>query len=108
MENSKRKRVFILGIDGAPPELIFDKWKDELPNIKRLMEQGSWAKMNSAIPPSTIVAWNSMISGKDTSEIGVFSYTYKDEKGESKIVDSSRIKCKLMWDILGEQGKKTI
>jgi len=22
-------KVFILGIDGAPPELIFDKWLDE-------------------------------------------------------------------------------
>ena len=37
MEN---KKVFVFGIDGAPPELIFDKWLNELPNIRRLMEKG--------------------------------------------------------------------
>lgn len=104
----EQKKVFVFGIDGAPPELIFDKWLEDLPNIKKLMNNGSYALMNSAIPPSTIVAWNSMISGKDTSEIGVFSYTYKDERGESKLVDSTKIKSKLIWDIIGEKEKKTI
>src|SRR3990167_1646818 len=101
-------RVFVFGIDGAPPELVFDKWLDELPTIKKLMHKGVYAKLNSAIPPSTIVAWNSMISGKDTSEIGVFSYTCKDEKGASRLVNSKDIKCKLMWDILMEKNKKSI
>ena len=64
--------------------------------------------MNSTIPPSTIVAWNSMMSGKDTSEIGVFSYTYKDEEGNSRLVSSKNIKCRLLWDLLGEQNKKSI
>lgn len=102
------RKVFVFGIDGAPPELLFDKWLDKLPNIKGLMEQGIYAKMNSTIPPSTIVAWNSMMSGKDTSEIGVFSYTYKDENNEVKLVNSKNINCKLMWDILGEQNKRSI
>jgi len=101
-------KVFLFGIDGAPPELIFDKWLDELPNIKRLMSGGIYAKVNSAIPPSTVVAWNSMISAKDTSEIGVFSYTRKDDKGGFRLVNSKDVRCKLMWDILIEQNKKTI
>ena len=37
MKNWSEKKVFILGIDGAPPELIFGKWKDDLPNIKRFV-----------------------------------------------------------------------
>lgn len=102
------KKVFLFGIDGAPPELIFDKWKNELPNISKLMDQGSHARMESTIPPSTIVAWNSMISGKDTSELGIFSYTYKDEKGKSQLVNSKRLKSERMWDILDRNNKKTI
>ena len=101
-------RVLLFGIDGMPPELAFNKWLDSMPNIKKLMQKGSYASLNSAIPPSTIVAWNSMISGKDTSEIGVFSYTKKDEKGKMRLVSSYDVKCKLMWDILGEQDKKSI
>ncbi len=100
-------RIFLFGIDGASPELIFDKWLDELPNIKKLMQGGIYAKVNSAIPPSTIVAWNSMISGKDTSEIGVFSYTRKDGNG-FRLVNSNDIKCRLIWDILTEQNKKCV
>ena len=102
------KKVFLFGIDGAPPELIFDKWIDDLPNIKKLINSGIHAEMNSAIPPSTIVAWNSMISGKDTSEIGVFSYTYKDEDGNPRLVNSKHIKCDLIWDIIGKRDKKSI
>ncbi|MAG08686.1 hypothetical protein CMO89_04380 [Candidatus Woesearchaeota archaeon] len=101
-------KVFIFGIDGAPPELIFGRWNNELPNIKRLMDTGAYAKVNSTIPPSTIIAWNSMLSGKDASQIGVFSYTYKDEDGNSRLANSGSIKCKLLWDILGEQDKKSI
>jgi len=101
-------KVFLFGIDGAPPELIFDKWNESLPNIKKLMQSGTYAKMNSAIPPSTIVAWNSMISGRDTSEIGVFSYTKKGVDGQTRLVDSKDIKCKLIWDYLSENGKKGV
>ena len=100
-------RVLLFGIDGAPPELVFDKWKNILPNISKLMSKGAYAKMNSTIPPSTIVAWNAMLSGKDSSEIGVFSYTYKDADGTTKLVNSTHIKCKLLWDMLGKR-KKTI
>ena len=101
-------KLFVFGIDGAPPELLFDKWLDNLPNIKKLMENGIYAKANSTIPPSTIIAWNSMFSGKDSSEIGVFSYTYKDKDGNAKLVSSNRIKCRLLWDILGEQNKRSV
>lgn len=101
-------KVFVYGIDGAPPELIFDKWLDDLPNIKRLMQSGTYAKLNSTIPPSTIVAWNAMLSAKDTSRIGVFSYTYKDKEGKSRLVSSENLKCKLIWDMLGENNKRTV
>ena len=102
------KKVFVFGIDGAPPELIFDKWKNELPNISSLMDKGSYAKLNSTIPPITIGAWNSMISGQDLSKVGVFSYTYKNKEGKSQIVNSSIISTKLIWDYLGKLDKKTI
>lgn len=101
-------KVLLFGIDGAPPELIFDKWLAGLPNIRKLMEQGCYARMDSTIPPSTIVAWNSMISGKDTSEIGVFSYTYKDKDNNPRLVNSTHIKCDLIWDILGRHDKKAV
>jgi len=104
---TNKKKVFVFGIDGASPELIFNKWLDELPNIRALIKKGCHARLNSTIPPSTIIAWNSMFSGKDASEIGVFSYTYTDSEGKSRLANSSLIKTKLVWDILSEQNKKS-
>jgi predicted AlkP superfamily phosphohydrolase/phosphomutase len=101
-------KVFLFGIDGSAPELLFKEWIDELPNIRKLMQNGSYARLNSTIPPSTIVAWNAMVSGRDTSEIGIFSYTYLDKNGNSRLVNSRHIKCRLIWDILGKKGKKSI
>ncbi len=101
-------KVFLFGIDGGEPSLVFDRWRKNLPNINKLMQKGCYARMNSTIPPSTIVAWNSMISGRDTSEIGVFSYTFKDKDGQSKLVSSQNLKCKLMWDILAEHHKRSL
>src|SRR3989338_7256727 len=101
-------KVFLFGIDGATPELLFGAWKNELPHLKKLMEKGSYAKMNSTIPPITIVAWNAMISGKDPSEIGLFGYTFKDDQGEQQIVTSKNRKCEVLWDILGREKKQSI
>ncbi|MFX0133215.1 MAG: alkaline phosphatase family protein [Candidatus Hodarchaeota archaeon] len=101
-------KTFVFGIDGASPELIFDKWLDFLPNIKRLMQTGSYAKLNSTIPPATIIAWNSMISGKDPSELGIFSYTYKDSEGNTRLINSENKKCKSIFDILDKKNKRSI
>ena len=66
------KKVFFFGIDGAPPRLIFDKWVDKLPTIKGLMEQGSFARLNSTVPPVSAVAWISMYTRKHPKDHGVF------------------------------------
>ncbi|MBI2102883.1 alkaline phosphatase family protein [Candidatus Woesearchaeota archaeon] len=101
-------KVFLFGIDGGVPDLVFERWNNLLPNIQKLMEHGTYARMNSTIPPSTIVAWNAMISGKDPSEIGVFNYTYKDEQGEYRLVSSKNNKARLVWDIIGDEKRKSI
>ncbi|PIN76968.1 hypothetical protein COV17_00250 [Candidatus Woesearchaeota archaeon CG10_big_fil_rev_8_21_14_0_10_36_11] len=101
-------KVFVFGIDGAAPRLVFDEWLDDLPTIKRLINTGVSAKLNSTIPPSTITAWNSMMSGRDTSELGIFSFTYKDKNGQTQIVTSENILCERVWDILTHHGKKSI
>ena len=44
----KDTKVFVIGLDCAPPELIFDAWRDELPNLKRLMDSGAYGVMYSS------------------------------------------------------------
>jgi len=102
-------KVFVFGIDGAMPEKIFEEWLDKLPNIKKLMEQGCYAKLNSTIPPLSGTAWISLVTGKSPSDTGIFEYVYrKDFSYDSfHVVSSFNVKQKKIWEILSEQGKKT-
>ena len=31
-------RVLVVGLDCAEPSLVFDRWRDELPTLRRLMD----------------------------------------------------------------------
>ena len=67
-------RVCVIGLDCAPPELVFDRWRDELPNLRRLMDSGVWGPLESTIPPITVPAWMSMMTGKDPGTLGVYGF----------------------------------
>jgi predicted AlkP superfamily phosphohydrolase/phosphomutase len=110
MRQANRKRVFIFGIDGMPPALLFERWIDELPNIKKVMQNGIYAEMQSTVPPSTILAWTAMASGRDPGEMEIYSYNYRVSKNsdEQRLTDSTRKRKEMIWDILGKKGKKSI
>ena len=33
-------RVAVIGLDCAEPRLVFERWREELPNLSRLMDRG--------------------------------------------------------------------
>ena len=103
-------KVFVLGLDGVPSKLIFEKWKDQLPNITKLMENGCYATLMTRIPPSTIAAWTSLCSGKDPSDFGIYSYTKRVnfEYKENRLINSGDVKCEMIWDIIAKKDMKTI
>ena len=47
-------RLLIIGLDGATFDLIHP-WaaQGKLPNLQRLMEDGTWAPLESTLPPMT-------------------------------------------------------
>ena len=42
-----RKRVLIIGWDCAAPELVFEAFKDDMPNTRRLMEEGIYGELEA-------------------------------------------------------------
>ncbi len=59
------QKVFVIGLDCAAPELVFEQWLADLPNLARLMQQGSYGTLESILPPITVPAWMSMMTSKD-------------------------------------------
>lgn len=105
----KNKKVFVLGIDGMPPEKILE-WRNELPTISKLMEEGWYSRIRSTIPPTSIAAWSSIFSGLDPGELDIFGYTRKPFPPDFKInlINSTYVKGPRVWDILSKKGKKSI
>jgi predicted AlkP superfamily phosphohydrolase/phosphomutase len=104
------KEIFILGLDCATPQLVFDKYLKELPTISGLIKNGNYGRLESTVPPVTVPAWMSMMTGKDPGQLGFYGfsdrldYSYRDHY----IVTNQSVKDKTIWDYLGEKGFKSI
>ncbi|MDP5277119.1 alkaline phosphatase family protein [Chengkuizengella axinellae] len=103
-----KEKLFILGLDCIDSNIL-----DNLnftPNIKKMVAQGTYGTLNSTIPPITVPAWSSMLSGKDPGELGVYgfrnrrTYRYDDEVFAS----SHMVKFDRLWDLFSKVNKKSI
>ncbi len=103
-------KVFVIGLDCAPPELLFDAWRDQLPNLGRLVNQGLYSQLMSSTPAITVPAWSSMTSGKDPGVLGFYGFrNRRDYTYDNRYIATGKsVKEKRVWDILGEAGKQSI
>jgi len=107
---NRRKKVLVIGLDCAPPELVFDQWRDELPNFRRVMDEGVWGKLESCIPAITVPAWSSMMSSKDPGTLGFYGFRNRGDYSYEKntLANSNSVKTDRVWDVLSRAGKKVI
>ncbi|MBS3096735.1 alkaline phosphatase family protein [Candidatus Woesearchaeota archaeon] len=103
---SKRKaRLLIIGLDGGDPELM-EKWVNEgkLPTFKKIIENGVFGRLKSTIPPVTLPAWPTFMTGKNPGKHGITGFFLsKDE-----LSTSYNIKEKGFWEYLESYGLKSI
>ena len=105
-----KKRVLIIGWDCAAPELIFDAFRDDMPNTRRLMEEGIYGNLESTIPPITVPAWMCMMTGRDPGELGIYGFRNRKDYSYDNlyIVNSHAVTVPTLWDIVGIHGKKSV
>ena len=75
--SSTDKRMVILGVDGMDPKFLERHWED-LPNLKRLAEQGDFKPLATTIPPQSPVAWSTVATGRDPGGHGIFDFVHRD------------------------------
>jgi predicted AlkP superfamily phosphohydrolase/phosphomutase len=103
--HAQGRRVLVLGLDCASPDLIFHQFKADLPTLNRLMSLGTWGELASSIPCITVPAWSSMLSSRDPGVLGVYGfrnradYTYQ----ELSTANGDAIKIKRVWDYLPDK-----
>jgi len=104
MKKSNFNKVLLIGLDGVPLDLI-EKWKEELPTIRKLM--CFYGILQSVIPQMSPTAWVSMITGADPGEHDIYDFFKKDDY-EKKITTSYGIKTKTIWDYLEKKNFKSM
>ena len=101
-------KTFVLGIDGASPELI-EKWSNEgkLPNLKKIIDNGVFGPLESTVPPITPCAWSSFMTGMNPGKHGVYDFFYLDDKHQMRIHSSATRKAKDLWEYLAGNNIKS-
>jgi predicted AlkP superfamily phosphohydrolase/phosphomutase len=103
-------RVAIIGVDCATPALLFDRYADEMPNVRSLLDGSLNGELQSITPPITVPAWACAMTGKTPGQLGIYGFrNRKDSSYEGlSIATSLAVKEPAVWDLLGEAGKKSL
>ncbi|HET9776026.1 MAG TPA: alkaline phosphatase family protein [Gemmatimonadaceae bacterium] len=101
-------KVVVIGLDCAEPSLIFDRWRDDLPNLRALMDRGIWGPLESVNPPITVPAWSCMMSGRDPGELGIYGFRNRVDYSYDRmaIATSAFVREPRVWDVLSRAGKQ--
>lgn len=102
------RRVMVIGWDCASPDLVLGAWKNDLPNINKLMQTGIHGPLRSTDPPITVPAWTAMMSSRNPGALGFYGFrNRKVGTYDGKwIATSSAIKPLRAWEIASQAGKR--
>src|SRR3989440_1679164 len=107
-------RAVIFGVDGLSFRILHPLMeRGELPNFRKLQEQGCEAFLDTKPPPLTPPAWTSISTGLKPARHGVYDYwVYADEEKRGVTrdvhVQTQRRGEKAIWNILSEYGKQVL
>jgi len=106
----EERKVLVIGLDCAAPDLVFHRWKDDLPNFRRLMEGGVYGELNSTTPPITVPAWSAMMTSKDPGQLGFYGFRNRADYSydRMRIATSRAVTEDTVWDILSRAGKYSV
>lgn len=103
-------KVAVIGLDCATPQLVFEQFRRDLPNLSRLMNDGVWGPLESSNPPITVPAWACMMSGYDPGQLGIYGFRNRRDYSYNgySIANAGAIRRDRVWDILSGAGKQAI
>ena len=96
------KKLVVIGLDCATPQLLFERWIDRLPNIRSLMEAGVYGKLHSTDQPITVPAWTSMMTSKDPGQLGFYGFRNRANYSYDELffANAGYVKEKTVWNYL--------
>ena len=101
------RKVVVIGLDCAPPALVFEQYRAAMPNLSALMRSGSYGALRSCVPPITVPAWAVMLTGRDPGELGLYGFRNRDEFGYGmRTAQADDVRVPWLWERLEAAGKR--
>lgn len=86
------KKVIIIGLDGMDPNLAEEFMnKGEMPNFKKLKDEGTFSRLATSYPSISPVAWSSFMTGVDPSHHNIFDFITRDPCTYQPMLTSAEI-----------------
>lgn len=101
------RKVMILGIDGLEWDIMGPMIETgRLPNLARLVSEGSWGELRSLSSLESPMIWTSISTGKLPEKHGIMGFTTKEGARRAGAIFTADFReARTLWDILGEHGR---
>jgi len=98
----------VIGLDCVPPELAFEQMA--MPNLRALMQRGSYGRLESVVPPVTVPAWACLATGRDPGALGIYGFRNRTDYSYEglTLATSHSVREPAIWDRLGAAGVRVI
>ena len=103
-------KVMILGLDGTPFSLL-RRLIDEgvMPNLARIVAEGTFAPMQTTIPDISSVAWTTFFTGVNPAKHGIYGFVdLRPKSYDLDFPNVSHVRVPAMWNALDAARKRSI
>ena len=99
--------LVVIGIDGATWDVINPMIEaGELPNFKKLRDDGAWGALTTIGPMVSPVVWTTFVTGRFPRDHGILDFTYPYQPGPSRPVQSNQRQVPAIWNVASEAQQK--
>ena len=103
------RKVLLIGLDAAcfrqlDPLLA----SGSLPNIRRLIDSGVSADLETTSPPWTPSAWPSVTTGSAPWTHGIYDFHHYPKKNDPQLVGTHDVRVPFVWEVLSAHGLSSI
>jgi predicted AlkP superfamily phosphohydrolase/phosphomutase len=99
-------KVLVIGLDGVTFDLL-GPWIEagELPNLRRLMDQGAWGGLSTTLPPISSSSWSSFVTGVNPGKHGLVDFVFPGaDSYKVSMINSTSRRTRAIWDWLNDAG----
>jgi len=103
------RKVLVIGLDAMGWDRVLPYVKQGLmPNLARLLGQGTWGEMKTLVPMLSPLIWTTMATGVSPDVHGILDFAQKDPKtGEIMPITSKQRRVPAIWNLASAMGRTT-